>query len=655
MSDEGEAASPLGSSGGFGSSGATSGAMSAASREKADAFLDKQSLLADLQMEQLRLANDSLEKQDEYELSHLQWRRFNDQMHGMLQMLLVVAGLVVVSVVGTAFWYAADDHGLIVEPFSVPPDFAQKGLTGQVVAIKILDRLTSLQSQTVSSRASASYENNWGDDIKVQIPDTGVSIGEFNRYLHQWLGHATHITGEVYRTPTGIAISARAGSASSLAFTGSDAEFDKLIDQAAKQVYRKTQPYRYAIYLYDHNRIAENIPLLQRIIETGSRVDRAWAYVGLAADAMAAGDVARDSSFERKAIATDPIFTPFSNLVSNESMLQHDEQALVAARGALDAAARGDSSMTEQTFVSTVPLVRGSLALLHGDFGEAFKAAREGEAVPDYGGSLETSRETEMQACGSLHDATCLRAASASLESASDPYTLAIRAVTLELADVPLQRWGDILKLSPSLYSTLFNGKVEVPYGAAPTKIFAERSAAPLYAIAAAHMGDFATAHRMIDTTPPDCVLCMRAAGQVDAAQKNWQGAAYWFSRAVRAAPSVPFAYTDWGAMLTAKGDLDGAIAEFKLAHVKGPHFADPLEMWGEVLMRENHSDVAIGRFEEANSYAPHWGRLHLKWGEALVYTGRKDDAQKQFETAGDLDLTPSEKSELARMRNMRG
>ena len=66
--------------------------------------------------------------------------------------------------------------------------------------------------------------------------------------------------------------------------------------------------------------------------------------------------------------------------------------------------------------------------------------------------------------------------------------------------------------------------------------------------------------------------------------------------------------------------------------------------------MAKNQSHLALAKFAEAEKYAPNWGRLHLKWGEALVYAGKKDEAQKQFARAAALDLTPAEKSELARM-----
>ena len=120
---------------------------------------------------------------------------------------------------------------------------------------------------------------------------------------------------------------------------------------------------------------------------------------------------------------------------------------------------------------------------------------------------------------------------------------------------------------------------------------------------------------------------CDRA-GTIAAWQRQWGRADYWFARAVKAAPSIPFAYADWGQSLLARGKPDAAIAKFTLANQKGPHFADPLEGWGEALMAKNQSHLALAKFAEAEKYAPNWGRLHLKWGEALVYAGKKDEAQ---------------------------
>jgi len=103
--------------------------------------------------------------------------------------------------------------------------------------------------------------------------------------------------------------------------------------------------------------------------------------------------------------------------------------------------------------------------------------------------------------------------------------------------------------------------------------------------------------------------------------------------------------------MLLQKGDYDGAIKRFSLAHQKGPHFADPLEIWGEALMAKNRSDLATTKFEEAARYAPNWGRLHLNWAEALVYSGRRDEARKQFQIARGLELSAPERAAMNKFR----
>jgi predicted Zn-dependent protease len=175
----------------------------------------------------------------------------------------------------------------------------------------------------------------------------------------------------------------------------------------------------------------------------------------------------------------------------------------------------------------------------------------------------------------------------------------------------------------------------------------------PWLAYSAAKLGLQTKADAILATLAPDCYLCNRMRGRIDASRRNWNGAAFWFGKAAAQAPSIPFAFADWGAMLMEKGDLDGAIEKFKTANAKGPHFADPLELWGEALMLENRSDLALAKFAEANNDASNWGRLHLKWGEALLWSGNKADAKKQFAVAAQLDLSAADSAALARVSAM--
>ena len=87
----------------------------------------------------------------------------------------------------------------------------------------------------------------------------------------------------------------------------------------------------------------------------------------------------------------------------------------------------------------------------------------------------------------------------------------------------------------------------------------------------------------------------MRVRGDISALKRDWNGAARWFALVSGRTPHIPFADTDWGRMLLAKGDIDGAMAKFESAHEKGPHFANPLEGVGEALIAQNRSDLALG------------------------------------------------------------
>src|SRR6185312_392459 len=156
-----------------------------------DAFLRDQRRLISLQTEHLH-------EQRELVLSRLRWGRFSDRMKALLQIMTAVIGAAVVVLIATMAWQAHEAHGLVIEAFSVPPDIARTGLTGQVAAGRFLDKLQELQVGTShSSRPSESYASDWGSDFKVEIPETGLTFSEFDKLLRERLGHMDHVTGEV--------------------------------------------------------------------------------------------------------------------------------------------------------------------------------------------------------------------------------------------------------------------------------------------------------------------------------------------------------------------------------------------------------------------------------------------------------------------------
>ncbi|HEX3809371.1 MAG TPA: hypothetical protein VHW02_06685 [Rhizomicrobium sp.] len=603
--------------------------------EEAREYLRKQSRLADLQI-------DTLEKKDEFELSHLRFRRFSDyarfalEIAGGLVVLLIVCGL------GSMVWSATQDRGLVVDVFSVPPDLAQTGLTGSVVANRLIDRYGALQANSFAvTQGGESYRRDSSGDVRVEIPDTGVSLGELQRYLRDWLGNDARVSGEVVHAPKGYSLTVRYGSQPGFTVQGSD--LDKLMNQSAEKLMAAALPYRYVEYLSRHHRVAEAVAILPALSASGSTSDRGRAYSAWATLYFYQGQMLQSRKKALEGLTVDPhnaVLEAYAGV--GEGNLGHDEGMLDYAKATLadfngDAAGGLDPNVViglPALFTIYVREASGDLtSALAGwarleELGTAYDPAQNtADAAADH--NIELARRTFEKNPKTFQGSQNfnLRLGSMLIAYYSGNWPSAVRngaeAAAL-LQKQPDQRWQQTV--------------YDLPY----------------WADAAAHTGDIKGAEALIAPTPLDCDACVRSRGRIAAQKRDWKAAAHWFALVSARAPHVPFADTDWGAMLLAKGDLDGAIAQFESANAKGPHFADPLEMWGEALMAKNRSDLALAKFDDANKYAPNWGRLHLKWGEALSYAGDKADAQKQWAIAAHLDLAPPEKSQLVRLSHGR-
>jgi hypothetical protein len=221
---------------------------------------------------------------------------------------------IVATAVGIGFFLmihnAINARGVVIESFQVPQDLVQRGLSGQVIAKQILDQLSDMGAETSdrSSRPADSYSSSWGNDLKVEVPETGVTFGELSRYLHEALGHETHISGELYDSSSGITITARSGEQAGKSFGGRAEDLDQLVRKAAESVYEQSQPYRFASYLSNHGRPEEGMVKLQRLTHDVNPIDRAWAHMGLGAMLFNAKDLTGYAAEEREALAALPGF-----------------------------------------------------------------------------------------------------------------------------------------------------------------------------------------------------------------------------------------------------------------------------------------------------------------------------------------------------------
>ncbi len=613
--------------------------------DEAREYLRKQNRLLDLQIA-------DLEREDTVRHWSLRIHHVNDLLKLAFGIGAACVALMIAVALVAMVWNAREATGLVIQPIKAPPDFAVRGLDGTVLAQRLLDKLNGLvrEADKWSFRSADSISGNWGNDSKVQIPETGVSLFELQGFLRASLGNQTSMSGELYRTPSGIALTVRVDANAPVTFEGREQDMDKLLSRAAESLLEQTQAYRYVLLLYAQGHPAASIvPVAQQLVEASSGVDQTWSRSALEEQLAFAGRFRDSVAASAQTIASAP-GNPvgYFDMGPPQWAIGHLQQAIDNMRQSQRLFRAGGSDFRPQV----VPFLLANADSFADDLAGAY-----GDAVNDDIAEAKSSEfDMNISAPAALandyarnHDSMAARAILTQYHITNDSILLTPEYVTTTGPDLPnyfvLADEGDWIAAAADLE-------------------YADRAALarndvndvrhsliwPQLAYAWAQTGRMRNAEGLIARTPMDCTLCLEMRGRIAAMKGDGTSAVYWFDRAIGNAPSLPFAETGWGAMLMAKGDLDGAIVKFTSAHKKSPHFADPLEVWGEALMAKSRSDLALAKFEEANKYAPNWGRLHLKWGEALYWSGDKDGAQKQFAVAATLDLTPSEKAERARV-----
>ncbi|MBV9550209.1 MAG: hypothetical protein JO256_11110 [Alphaproteobacteria bacterium] len=614
-------------SAGAGGESATSTALAlaGASREEADAFLRDQRRHLHEQSRQIHL--DVWEK----------------RLGVVLRLGTAVIGIAIAGAMAFMVWQAAQSNGLRIQPFSVPPELVARGITGEVVAGRVLDQLNRMQAATNSRRASRSYASDWSQQgIKLDVPETGISLTELDRFLRDHLGNDIEVSGDVIAAPSGITLTVRAGRDGDASFSGPVESLPDLVHQAAEAIYRFTQPYRYSVYIRPL-RPDESLALSKSMALTGLEEDRPWAFNAWGLQMRVREGVEAALDLFEKGAAKQP------------------DNPLIRANIASAHLIKGEWEIALSQIQQAIPLVNNSQKLFRPESLDAMRQGYMGlrdrllgnfrQAITEATAVIESADPGQVSpladlALGQLgaHQTNAARQTFLNPPlTRTNAFYAEINEFSIALAQVQIEssmeNWAGVLAGQSAL-----DALVRKSPGFRPQLL---TTFVPMLATAKGHLGRMAEAERDIAPTPANCDPCLIARAQLAEMEGEHGRADFWFARAVGNAPSIPFASEAWGRSLLARGKPDEAIAQFKLSNQKGPHFADALEGWGEALMAKNQSHLALAKFAEAEKYAPNWGRLHLKWGEALYYAGKRAEAKALFARAAQLDLTPSEKTEL--------
>jgi tetratricopeptide (TPR) repeat protein len=610
---------------GAGDAAAIALAMDEAKRDpelaaKAGAYLDTQRALAQLQIKHF---------DEERRLAIVATRRkaYADRIRNAFSTLAAAGVLIVLISIGGMVIDAAGDHGLVIEAFSTPAEIARDGLTGQVIAQRVLDKLEALQAATVAERPATSYQNNWGAELKVEIPETGISLGEVQKLLRERLGHAQHVRGEVVRTANGIALTTRLDEEPGETAEGPVEDLDALAQKSAEALYRASQPYRYARYLLGLNRRQEAQEVAEALANSADAQERPWAYNLLATLDLAAGDLKRASAAVKTAEALGGAGGEQAHINAATIALWsgHDE-ALFKESLYLDTPGffeRTAAEVTPATTASNRLISSGYLASQLGDFGRAvhdYRALANGMVRQQ---SFGFQQSQVAWALARAHDPA---GAAAALEEAGpqdvDFYLNEAASGWFSIPDYQLAAergdWAGALADLRRVDALIEAGKAAQP----SLSLLQPALVRPLIARALLKTGDLAGAQTQIATTAMDCDLCLRVRGEIAAAGRDATGADRAFAAAVRQAPDLPFAYTEWAQAKLDRGDVKGALALFETAHAKGPRFADALKGWGDALARTGELREAIAKYDAALKLTPDWADLRTARDAAKARAG---------------------------------
>ena len=580
-------------------------------------FLRKQMRMLDLQMEHLG-------EQRVAALKELQLRVMGQRLRVGLQIVtvLVVTALALGGLV--MLRDAFSSRSVVVEPFDAPPALAARGLSGKVVAGGVLDGLTRLQTATHAAAAKRNLMDAWTSDIKIEVPETGISIGEIDRLLHERFGHDVHVDGDLVQTETGgLALTVRGDDVAPRTFSGAPGDLDKLTSQAAEYVYGQSQPALYGAYLAGAQRYADFETFVPGAFARATDADRpelanAWGNV-LSSQGKDQDAIAK----YRLAAGLQPYFwKAWSNLIASQIAVDDEEGAFKVAMkmAAQAAAAPSDHKLN--------PLNRVNIDLLQQNWGGYTEDNLYDARTNGVGGTqLEADGPLLADAAARLHDWAGAERYMTESDPA-DPYTKNEQAQILALKAM------DDGQFTPAAVAALQAAYVQWQGDFNLQFDFHDH---PCYlALAEAMTGQAALAQPIFDKLGRSLACASFKADALDHAG-DWPGAQGAYAAAVASAPDLPFAYQRWGLALLRHGDAAGAAAKFAAANQRGPHWADPLKSWGDVLAAQGRWSEAIVKYAAAAKEAPHWAALHQAWGHALDRLGRHAEARAQRQAANSV------------------
>lgn len=503
---------------------------------------------------------------------------------------------------------AVNSHDVVIDPFNTPPALAQSGISEKTVASGLLDVLKKIQLATYNLKEKQEISNAWTNQIEIQVPETGVSIGQIQRALKTRYGHDQHITGDLVQTTSGgLALTVRGNGIAPQSFMGSGTDLDTLLTEAGQYIYSQSQPRLWMSYLIYANRYDEAATFAQNSYFTVPVSERAsilcnWALVMPNKGSGVEGLRATLPLF-RESIRLKPDNWQCYEYLTGRLLMMGDEEGVVHVGEQMMKAAGGRPGRAPEEKFEMYDLMVWDV-----------QASRD-HAIVDTGSyiGLNNSKITTTSPGYDtldnawfdvhLHDPD---AAELILKTMYlDPKNKDQLARATDTRALIAQERGDI-----NTAVTEWDKFFDIAY-ANPSVVSGNPRSMCTAAVIYQKTGQPAKADAALNAAWPHTrVDCYRFRADILDLRGKWPEAEQWYANAIKLGPSMPAGYYSWGLALERHGDLDGAAIQFATANQKGPHWADPLKAWGDVLMKQGKTQEAQEKYNEALKYAPNWKEL---------------------------------------------
>ena len=561
------------------------------------------------QSQLLRIQGRQLQDEHAHRLAQLRDQAWDGRLRRASQRLRIVMQTftaLIATVVGVGLLVMVIDaftsRTVVVNAFKAPSALAARGLTGDVVASGVLDGLQKLQAATRGASKSLDSKSAWSSDVKIEVPETGVSIGEINRLLHERFGHDLHIDGELVQTDAGgLILTVRGDGVPAKGFQGAAGDLDKLTTQAAEYLYGRSQPYQFQNYLTGAGRYQDTLAFLPgafaRATSDAQRADLAngWgnAFLGLNKTVPAIEKYRLTMTLSPR--ESTVWWKAWGNLIGGLQVAQGEEAAWRESRAFVDAMARAPkASRPETRFLYNVGQDTWDLSL-------ALTAALADSARnAGAGASSVIEGPTIADTYGLMHDPVH----AARYIATSDPDDPGTKAEVPVLAGYAAVDRGDFAVAVASLegFWKAWRTDTNVQFTFTDTPCF--------LGLAYGMVGRLAEAEAVFSRMGP-LSRCAAYHGDVLEHAGDLAGAERVWAKSLESAPDLPMVWLHRGVSELNRGEVRRAEADFAAAHAKAPHFADPLKAWGDLLMHEGRVGDALARYDEALQYAPAWTALH--------------------------------------------